>query len=143
MLSLGCKAAIKAVIYLGSKCESDQRSSLKEITALTNENEHTLGKLLQKMVKAGIIMSAKGPTGGFYIIKEQIEAPIIRIVEVIDGKDVFEQCGLGLNSCNELKPCPLHEEFKPIRNKFKQMCQEKKIVDLQERITQGLFYLIN
>ena len=59
MLSVSCKAAIKAVIFLGSKFESVNKSSIKEITKFINENEHTVGKILQKLVKEKIINSAK------------------------------------------------------------------------------------
>lgn len=142
MLSLSCKAAIKAVVYIGSKYDSEQKSSIREISEFINENEHTNGKLLQKLAKARIINSAKGPKGGFYITKHQIEQPIIKIVEVVDGKDVFERCALGLSKCNESRPCPLHDDFKPIRNKFKHMCQEKRIKDLHELVNSGLSYLI-
>lgn len=143
MLSLSCKAAIKAVVYIGSKYESDQKSGLREVAELINENEHTIGKLLQKLVKAKIINSAKGPNGGFYITKEQISQPIIYIVEAIDGHDVFDRCALGLSKCSESKPCPLHDDFKSIRNDFKQMCLNKKIIDLYEQFNSGLSYLIN
>lgn len=142
MLSLSCKAAIKAVVYLGSKYDGEQKSSIREISEFINENEHTIGKLLQKLVKVKIINSSKGPNGGFYITKLQIEQPIITIVEVVDGKDVFERCALGLSKCNEARPCPLHDDFKPIRNKFRQMCQEKRIKDLHELVNSGLSFLI-
>lgn len=142
MLSLGCKVAIKSVVYIGSKYNSDQKSSIREIAQHINENEHTIGKLLQKMVKGQIINSAKGPNGGFFITKEQIDQPIINIVEVIDGRHVFERCALGLYKCSESRPCPLHNDFKAIRNNFKQMCQEKKIIDLYEPVNDGLNFLI-
>ena len=71
MLSLTCKASIKAVIYLGSKSDSGKKSSIKEIAEFSNENEHTVGKLLQKLVKEKIINSAKGPNGGFCISAKQ------------------------------------------------------------------------
>ena len=99
MLSVSCKAAIKAVIFLGSKFESVNKSSIKEITKFINENEHTVGKILQKLVKEKIINSAKGPNGGFYITDKQINYRVIKIIEAIDGKEVFKQCGLGLSKC--------------------------------------------
>ena len=142
MLSISCKAAIKAVIFLGSKLESGDKSSIKEIAKFINENEHTVGKILQKLVKHRIIISAKGPNGGFFITEKQKNQPIINIVEAIDGKDVFKQCGLGLNRCSETRPCPFHNDFKPIRELFKQMCEEKRIRNLYENVNDGLAYLI-
>ena len=71
MLSVTCKASIKAVIYLGSKSHLAEKASIKEVAEFINENEHTVGKLLQKLVKEELINSAKGPNGGFYINEKQ------------------------------------------------------------------------
>lgn len=141
MLSLSCKAAIKAVIYLGSKIEYSEKKRLKEIAACIQENEYTLGKLLQKLAKDGIIKSTKGPNGGFYMTEKQIDIPVIKIIEAIDGKDIFNHCGLGLSQCSPDHPCPFHHDFKPIRELFQKMCQEKKISDLYAPVNDGLAYL--
>ncbi|HOZ82974.1 MAG TPA: Rrf2 family transcriptional regulator [Bacteroidia bacterium] len=142
MLSLSCKAGIKAVIFLGSRFESGDKSGIKEISKHINENEHTVGKILQKLVKNNIIKSVKGPNGGFYITQKQKSQPIINIVEAIDGKDVFKQCGLGLTKCSESRPCPFHNDFKPVRELFKNMCLEKKVSDLYQNVNNGLSYLV-
>lgn len=142
MLSLSCKAAIKAVVYVGSKYGSEERPGIKEIAGFINENEHTVGKLLQKLVKEEIINSAKGPNGGFYITAKQKNQPIIKIVEAIDSKEVFNQCGLGLSKCSETRPCPFHNEFKTVRELFKKICTEKRICDLYENVNNGWAYLI-
>jgi len=142
MLSLTCKASIKAVIFLGSQFSSGKKSGIREIAEFINENEHTVGKLLQRLVKEDIIKSSKGPRGGFYISSKQKDQHIIRIVKAIDGESVFEHCGLGLSRCSESRPCPLHNDFKPVRELFKRMCEEKKVSDLYENVNNGLAYLI-
>ena len=141
MLSLTCKASIKAVIYLGSIQDADRRASIKEIAEYIGENEHTVGKLLQRLVHKKIIHSVKGPHGGFYITEQQAQQPIIRVVEAIDGQEVYHHCGLGLNECNDSRPCPFQESFKPIREQFQSMCISKRICDLYENVNKGLTYL--
>lgn len=141
MLSLSCKAAIKSVIFLGSKYETGEKFSIKDIASHINENEHTIGKILQKLVKYKIIFSSKGPNGGFYITEKQTNQPIIKIVEAIDGQEIFKQCGLGLAKCSESHPCPFHNDFKPVRELFKKMCEEKKIIDLYLNVNEGFAYL--
>src|SRR5690606_16818593 len=121
---------IKAVIYLASKFESGERASMKEIAEYINASEHTVGKLLQTLVKQNIINSFKGPGGGFYISSLQMDIPLMSIVVAIDGEDVFSQCGLGLNKCSSLHPCPMHYDYKPIMDMFKKLCREKKVRDL-------------
>lgn len=142
MLSLSCKAAIKAVVYLGSKSGSGAKSGFKEVARFINENEHTVGKILQKLVKEKVINSVKGPNGGFYITPKQKTQRVIKIVEAIDGEEIFKQCGLGLSKCSETHPCPLHNDFKPVRDLFKQMCYNNRISDLYENVDNGMAYLV-
>jgi Rrf2 family protein len=142
MLSLTCKTAIKAVIYLASKFESAERSGIKEIAEFIDASEHTVGKMLQTLVKEEVINSAKGPNGGFYITAKQKKQPIINIIEAIDGKEVFKQCGLGLSKCASTHPCPIHNDYKAVRDLFEKLCREKKMNDLCEPVNDGLTYLI-
>jgi Rrf2 family protein len=141
MLSLTCKTAIKAVIYLASRQESGERSGIKEISEFIDASEHTVGKMLQTLVKAEVINSVKGPNGGFFITAKQKYQPILNIVEAIDGKDVFKQCGLGLSKCSATHPCPIHDDYKVVRDLFEKMCRDKKMSDLCEPVNNGLTYL--
>ncbi len=142
MLSHTCKIAIKAVIYLASKFESGERAGIKEIAEFIDASEHTVGKILQTLVKENIINSAKGPAGGFYITAKQKSQPIINVINAIDGKEVFDECGLGLSKCSASHPCPMHDDYKKIRDQFKLMCRQKRISDLCETVNDGLAYLM-
>ncbi len=142
MLSLTCKTAIKAVIYLASKFDSGEKAGIKEIAEYIDASEHTVGKMLQTLVKAEVINSSKGPAGGFYITAKQKNQSIIHIVEAIDGKHVFNQCGLGLSKCSATHPCPIHNDYKAVRDLFEDLCSRKKINDLCKPVNSGLAYLL-
>lgn len=142
MLSLTCKTAIKAVIYLASKFESGEKAGIREIAEFIDASEHTVGKMLQSLVKEEVINSAKGPHGGFFITALQKKQPVINIIEAIDGKEVFKQCGLGLSKCSDTHPCPMHDDYKSIRDQFKLMCQQKRVIDLCETVNVGFTFLI-
>ena len=111
MLSLTCKIAIKAVIFLASKYQSREKPGIKEIAEYIEASEHTVGKLLQTLARRDVINSSKGPNGGFYVTAKQLNQPVIRIVEAIDGKEVFKECGLGLSKCSSAHPCPIHKDY--------------------------------
>lgn len=142
MLSVTCKTAIKAVIYLASKFKSAEKAGIIEIAKYIDASEHSVGKLLQTLVKENIINSSKGPTGGFYISKEQIKLPIIVIIEAIDGKEIFKECGLGLSKCSSTHPCPIHNDYKGGRDLMEKLFRSKKIADLCEPVNNGFAYLI-
>ena len=141
MLSHTCKTAIKAVIYLATKYEAGEKCGIKDIAEYINASEHTVGKLLQTLVKQDVIHSMKGPFGGFYISAAQLQNPVIKIVEAIDGKDIFKSCGLGLSRCSASHPCPIHYEYKEARDIIERIFKTKKIIDLCIPVNDGMAYL--
>jgi len=141
MLSLTCKTAIKAVIHLASKFESGEKSSILDVAGYLEASEHSVGKLMQILVKANVINSLKGPAGGFFITAMQLEQPIINIVEAIDGDMVFRECGLGLSKCSSDHPCPIHDDYKIARDVLENLFKSKKVRDLFEPVNSGLTYL--
>ena len=142
MLSNTCKTAIKAVIYLSSKFDIKENVGMKEISEFINASEHTVGKILQTLVKQNVINSMKGPSGGFYISKEQQKQPIINIVEAIDGKQIFKSCGLGLSKCSSSHPCPIHDDYKEARDIIENLFKQKRVLDLCKPVNNGLAYLM-
>jgi len=142
MLSYTCKTAIKSVIYLASKSEQGDKAGIKEIAEHINASEHTVGKILQTLARQGLINSVKGPSGGFFINTLQQDQPISNIVETIEGKQIFKECGLGLSKCSALHPCPIHDEYKVARDLIEKLFHEKKVKDLCDPVTNGLAYLI-
>jgi Rrf2 family protein len=142
ILNVTSKTAIKAVIYLASKSANSERVGIREIAEKINASEHTIGKTLQTLVKQGIINSTKGPNGGFYMEEKQLKLPISVIVETIEGPIFFEGCGLGLSKCSATHPCPIHDEYKVVRDLVSKIFKEKRIKDLCDPVSNGLAYLI-
>lgn len=142
MISKTCKTAIKAVIFLASKEASGEKSGVKEIAQRINASEHSISKVLQSLVRQRIINSIKGPSGGFYITKEQQMQPLINIVDAIDGKDLFIKCGLGLSKCSSAHPCPIHDDYKQGREIIHELFKTKTIHELYMPVESGMAYLI-
>lgn len=141
MLSLSCKYAIRAAVYLMSRFSDTYRAGIKEIAGAIKANEHTTGKILQILVKEGIISSVKGPNGGFFMPEHKKPVHIIDIIRVIDGEDFFFSCGLGLAKCSESKPCPIHFTFKAYHEKMYEEFSTITIEKLADSINEGKAFL--
>lgn len=141
MLSKMSKTGVKAVIFLCSRRYASKYPGIKEVAAEINSSEHTVGKILQALVRKQIIKSLKGPSGGYYITEEQQQLPIWNIVEAIDGREAFEGCGLGLSKCSETHPCPIHHSYKDARIQMEEVFRLKKVIDLCRPVNEGFAYL--
>lgn len=141
MFSKACEYGIRAVIYIWSQNNKGIKLGIKDICREIDAPEFFTAKILQSLAKQGIISSAKGPNGGFYIKKEQENLALIDLVTAIDGNQIFEGCGLGLKVCSEVNPCPIHYQFKSIREQLKTMLVGTSIKDLAGDLEKGNVFL--
>ena len=141
MLSITCKTGIRAVLFLATRLKSGDKYSIQEIAAGVEGNEHTLGKLLQQLVKKGVISSSKGPTGGFFMTPDQVKAPVLKVVLALDGDELFTACGLGLPHCSASKPCPLHTAYAKVRDQLELIFTTNSIEAISKDISKGAAFL--
>ncbi len=144
MFSKTCEYGIRAAVYLASQSVLSRKVSLKEVAKEIDSPEAYTSKILQKLVKGGVIVSEKGPTGGFSIEANQLAyVTLEQVVLAIDGNELFVKCGLGLKQCNDKAPCPMHVKFKVIRDELQDMLRSTTVVELSKRIDEGLGFLKN
>jgi len=62
--------------------------------------------------------------------ENQDELTMLEIVRIIDGLDIFDQCGIGLKECSDESPCPIHHDYKAVKQKIRTLLNRKTIADL-------------
>ena len=132
---------MRAVFFIAHKTAEGGRVGIKEIALGIDSPEHFLAKILQDLSRRGVVQSAKGPNGGFYVDEVILNMPLASIVEAVDGSDIFTGCGLGLEYCSEENPCPIHHEFKTIRNQIQDLLKTTKIGEFNEELNLGIAVL--
>ena len=141
MLSKTCEYAIRATLYIAQKSKNGEKIGIKAIAKGIDSPEHFMAKILQELSRKKLLQSTKGPNGGFYLDSDHLKYSLADIVKAIDGDKLFTGCGLGLENCSEKKPCPLHDEFKTIREKIKLTLQTAKVGEFKEKLDLGLNFL--
>lgn len=141
IFSKTCEYALRAVLYIAKRSEQGYKSGIKEIAQEVNSPEHFLAKILQKLSREGLIQSTKGPNGGFYLDREDFNRPLSEIVEAVEGKELFVGCAMGLSYCSETNPCPLHHDFKQIRDNLARVLKTTTIGQFNQGLIDGHFTL--
>ena len=134
MISKKCKYALRAILHLAVESSEQNKKSTKDLSEELKIPTPYLGKILQELVPKNIISSIKGPNGGFYLTQENMQTPLINIIEAIDGLSFFETCGLGLSACSDEHPCPIHHDFKISRDHMKNVFTNKPVQELAGEI---------
>lgn len=141
MFSKTCEYAIRALIYIAQKSKDGNRIGIKEIASGIDSPEYFIAKILQDLSRRGFVQSAKGPNGGFYMDENNLKLSVADIVREMDGDKLFTGCGLGLKECSEDHPCPIHNDFKHIRQEIKDMLDNSKIEMFVEKLDLKLTFL--
>lgn len=143
MFSKACEYAVRCTIYIASQSQQGLRTDIKEIAKKIDSPEAFTAKILQKLVREGLVTSVKGHGGGFEMTGNQInEITVFHIVKAIDNDGSVTGCFMGLKHCSETHPCPMHERYKQVRNDFKQLLQDTKIQELLSGLKSGESFLM-
>lgn len=125
------------MFYIALHSTDEKNVGLSEIAREQNIPKHFLSKILQMLVKHKLLISMKGPTGGFRLNRAPEEIKLIEVVEVIDGLDIFSQCGIGFKECDDEDPCPIHLDYKKIRDRVYELFNTQTFDGLTEEILNG------
>ena len=142
MFSKACEYGIRASVFLVAQSRQNKKTGLKELAKAIDSPEAYTSKILQLLARNNVIISEKGPTGGFSIDKSDIETlKLSTVVMAIDGDDIYKGCGLGFHHCDENQPCPIHHQFKAIRDDLKTMLETTTLLELSKDINNGISFL--
>lgn len=94
------------------------------------------------MVRYNIIVSVKGPSGGYEMPKwKSTKVKLNQIVNAIDGDKIYNGCALGLDQCNASKPCPIHFQIKAVRDDLKEVLRSTSVFEMTTGVEEGKAFL--
>ena len=134
MLGKTTEYAIRALVYIYIQNMVGKRPGFKEIAKMIDSPEQFTGKVLQNLSRAELVSSMKGRGGGFFFNEPKNPITLFKVIEAVEGNEYFLKCGFGLKHCDVNNPCPLHEDYAPIRDSFFKMVNERTIQSLAIKI---------
>lgn len=142
MFSKACEYATKATIYIAQQSLQQKTVNVKDVAASVNAPIAFTAKILQQLTREQILTSIRGKQGGFFFeVEKQKTVTIFQVVHIFDGDGLFTNCGLGLHKCSSDNPCPVHDDFKEVRNGLVTMTQKYTFHDLALKTQNGLAWL--
>jgi Rrf2 family protein len=134
--------ALRAAFFVNIHGSQGKRVGLQELSQSLDIPHHFLGKIMQDLVRHGILDSTKGPSGGFYVNDSTAGTLLISILKITDGSLIFDQCALNVKQCNAANPCPLHDDFAECRNRMLQAMAKKTVGELAAGVEAGKTFLV-
>jgi Rrf2 family transcriptional regulator, nitric oxide-sensitive transcriptional repressor len=107
MFSQTVEYALRTVVYLAGQ---EKPRTNPEISEATKVKGPYLAKVIQQLVKKGLIKSQRGLHGGCTLAKSPEEVTIWEVVDAVEPIQRIKMCPLELES-HKTKLCPLHKRI--------------------------------
>ena len=125
--------ALRGILYVAIMTEEKHKIQLDEIAEKLTVPRYFLGKIMNRLVKDGILDSEKGHKGGFCINDKTIHTSLLSLVKITGDNEMFDSCVLRLRKCTSVNPCPLHHEIETLRNQWHTLLTETTVSDLLKK----------
>jgi Rrf2 family protein len=119
MLRLSKKAdyALMAVRHLALQPGSPSTSA-REIAEQYDIPLELMAKVLQRMVRAGILISTQGTRGGYTLSRPSSVISVADVIQAIDGPFTVTACSTEKHDCEQYGKCSIRDPLWQIRERI-------------------------
>lgn len=100
--------------------------SVVKIAERTNTSRHHVAKIMQRLVKAGYLISHRGPNGGFELKQNPENINFLELYETIEGEIEINTCPMDKPVC-PFNKCILNNVTSKMANEFKEYLKSQTI----------------
>jgi Rrf2 family protein len=119
LLRLSKKAdyALMAVRHLALGSGSSSASA-REIAEQYDIPIELMAKVLQRLVRAGLLISTQGTRGGYTLSRPSSAISVADVIQAIDGPFTVTACSTEKNDCEQYGKCSIRDPLWQIRERI-------------------------
>jgi len=128
MISQTIEYALRAMSHLSTLGE-DRAANSETIAEHTRVPHGYLSKIMRDLVVGGLVVSRRGPNGGFVLARPAASISILDVVNAVDPISRIKRCPLG--NPDHIQLCPLHKRLDDALQTIEQQFRATTLEDLQ------------
>jgi Rrf2 family protein len=119
LLRLSKKAdyALMAVRHLALTA-GPSSASAREIAEQYDIPIELMAKVLQRLVRAGLLISTQGTRGGYTLSRPSVAISVADVIQAIDGPFTVTACSSEKNDCEQFSKCSIRDPLWQIRERI-------------------------
>ena len=120
MLRLSKKAdyALMAMRHLALKATGASSTSAREIAEQYDIPIELMAKVLQRLVRTGLLVSTQGTRGGYTLSRPSTAISVADVIQAIDGPFTVTACSTEKNDCEQYSKCSIRDPLWQIRERI-------------------------
>ncbi|MFN7020589.1 MAG: RrF2 family transcriptional regulator [Phycisphaerales bacterium] len=127
MLSQTVEYALRAMVHLAAlKPEASLNS--ESIAEQTKVPQGYLSKILRDLVVAGLVVSQRGPNGGFTLARAPDRISMLDVISAVEPLRRITKCPLGNPA--HLRLCPLHQRIDDALDHLERKFRSTSLADI-------------
>jgi Rrf2 family protein len=130
MMSLSAEYALRAVVCIAGSPNSAPMTT-QQIAEVSHIPVGYLAKVMQTLVRGGLVSSQRGVNGGFTLARPSDQISLWDVVHLEDGSSRIEHCPLGI-AAHGTTLCPLHRRLDRVAATAESMLAEVSIAEMVE-----------
>jgi Rrf2 family protein len=113
--------------------DPDTAMTAGQIASRLNVSHAHLSKVLQRLGRAGLLNSVRGPGGGFRLARPAGEITLLSVYEAVEGPLSLTDCLLGDRRCKGGK-CIFGGLLASVNRQFEQYLRKTRVTDLVQAL---------
>jgi Rrf2 family protein len=120
MLRLSKKSdyALIAMKHLATRPDGGGSSSAREISESYDIPLELLAKVLQRLVRARLLLSVQGTRGGYRLGRNAQLISIADVIQAVDGPVTVTACSDTDHNCDQFNKCSIRDPLWKIKNRI-------------------------
>lgn len=123
--SKGTNYALHTMLHLAMTSQTDKPVGVQQLAEQQSVSPTYLSKILTKLVKERLVVSASGAHGGYALPRDWESISFLDIIHAIEGKSSLFDCHF-----NHGEGCAIEQVMFTAELKMEEELRETKIVDL-------------
>jgi len=120
--------AIKSLLYLAAQ-EADARVMASEVAASEQIPVNFVRKILESLVKTGLVKSYRGAGGGFTLGRAPGAISMRQVIEAVEGPLALNQCLLPI-PCEQSPNCPMCHIWREAQDAVEAVLNRYSLADI-------------
>lgn len=132
MLRLSKKAdyALMAMKHLATRQDAAASCSAREIAEAYEIPLELLAKVLQRLVRARLLVSVQGTRGGYRLGRAAPAIPVAEVIQAVDGPVTVTACSPNDHRCEQYSKCSIRDPLWKIRGRILDALTTVTVADL-------------